>query len=306
MAHENALAVRAWGFVHSLGQDVWKGRLSCKSAQGALRADTENLTDFVPKKSLRRMPHYARMAALAAFRALSMAGEGGPLGRSDLQDAGALRNMAFVIGTAYGCVQTNLDFLDGIIESGPGLSSPSAFSHAVGNVGAGLVTSLLGIEGPCSTVMLFDLSFAGAVTAAASLLGAGHADAALVGAVDEIDARFSGCCPQILPAENSSSESLPLTEGAVFFYVERAAGVCGNLGRTPRLSVCWNDSGRILAPAGAVVFGQEREALYGHGPLTQALNVLAAVTRIGGGSTNVFVCPAQAGSGGRRAVVEVF
>ena len=302
MAHKNALVVRAWGFVHSLGQDVCEGRLSCRSAQGALRADTENLTDFVPKKSLRRMPHYARMAALAAFRALSMAGGGGQPGRTDLQDTGALRNMAFVMGTAYGCVQTNLDFMDGIIEDGPGLSSPSAFSHAVGNVGAGLVTSLLGIEGPCSTVMLFDLSFAGAVAAAAALLGAGHADAALVGAVDEIDTRFTGCCPQILPAE----ESLPLTEGAVFFYVERVADAGGDQSRAPRLSVCWNDSGRILAPAGAVVLGPEREALYGHGPLTQALNVLTAVMRIGCGSTDVFACPAHAGSGGRRAVVEVF
>ncbi len=301
MARENALAVRAWGLVHSLGEGVLEEGRPCGNEQGAIFADTEKLTDFVPRKSLRRMPRYARMAALAAFRALNMAGAGLP-GRSDPHDTGALRNMAFVIGTAYGCVQTNLDFMDGIIEDGPGLSSPSAFSHAVGNVAAGLVTALLGIEGPCSTMMLFDLSFAGAVAAAAALLGAGHADAALVGAVDEVDARFSGCCPQILPQD----ASIPLTEGAVFFYVERAAGARDNHARTPRISVSWDDAGRIPPPAGAVVLGPEREALYGHGPLTQALNVLAAVTRIGGGSADVFVCPARAGSGGRRAVLEVF
>jgi len=191
-----------------------------------------------------------------------------------------------------------MDFMDSILDNGPHLSSPTAFSHAVNNMGAGLLSLLLGIEGPCFTISQFELSFAGAVSTAAALLGAGRAERVLLCAVDETDSRFSRCCPEYLSSEH------PQTEGAVALCLGReAAGA-------PSLRVWWGQQpeadGPVFASGAASGPGwTNHEYLYGHGPLAQALDVMLALNMPQTARAEAVNCVCAAAASGRQALIEV-
>ncbi len=167
--------------------------------------DLSTLQSLLPKTNLRRVPTYARMGLFSALKTLNTAKENPDF---------APQNMALVIGTAFSSSQMNVDFMDSILENGPELSSPTAFSHAVNNMGAGLISLILDIKGGCQTVTQFDYSFAGAVQTALLLLASGKNDYVLVGAIDEIDKRFLYTCKSQL-----QSTIFAFTQGAVFFLL---------------------------------------------------------------------------------------
>ena len=167
--------------------------------------DLAPLKDLLPGLPLRRIPHLQRVALLAAARALDNAGWRNP---------DSVTDMALVVGSAYGCPQTSMDFMDSILDNGPQLSSPTAFSHSVNNVHTGILSLYLGIRGPCMNVTQFGQSFVGAVQAANAMLTAGRTRRVLLGMVEGIDKRFARCCPDV-----------PETgEGAVFFCVGEGNG----------------------------------------------------------------------------------
>jgi len=263
------------GLAHSLG-DISRLAASSEPLAAPALPDTSELAALLPHVPLRRVPRYARMALLAAVRALDDAGW--------RQDREKLRDAALVIGTAYSGIQMSMDFMDSMLDDGPRLSSPTAFSHAVNNMAAGLLSLLLDVQGPCVTVSQFELSFAGAVCAATTLLHAGRARRALVGAVDETDARFTRCCPQVKEAD------IPQTEGAVFLCLEPPDAA------RPTLRVRWErdeDSSR------------RHERLYGHSPLAQALDTLLALHAVRNGETMRADCLCVAAAGAPAAVIEI-
>lgn len=142
------------------------------------------LGDYFPKLSLRRLPSYVRAGLFAAVRALESAG---------LWPCPS--DMPIVIGSAYCCQKTSFDFMDSILDFGPKLASPLSFSHAVNNMAAGLISLMLRSTGACMTINNSQLSFAGALQTAMTILDSGKADKVLVGAMDEFDARFAGLFP---------------------------------------------------------------------------------------------------------------
>ena len=163
--------------IHGLSfPEIFEGKNCCDAAA--------ILSDLFPRPSLRGLPAYVRIALLAAVRAL--------------KDAGwwpCPETIPIVIGTAYSCQKTSFDFMDSILDFGPKLASPLAFSHAVNNMAAGLLCLMLKSKGTCTTVNNGQLSFAGALQTALILLDSGKADTVLVGAVDEYDPRFSALFP---------------------------------------------------------------------------------------------------------------
>jgi hypothetical protein len=280
-------AVVGAGLVHSLGglADLTAGR---GMPTDPAPPDTSELTTVLPGVSLRRIPHYARMALLAAVRALDDAG---------WDRKSEMRDTALIIGTAYCGVQMSMDFMDSVLDDGPRLSSPTAFSHAVNNMGSGLLSLLLHMQGPCITVSLFELSFAGAVYAATTLLHAKRARRVLVGAVDETDERFTRTCPQL------QKPGLAQTEGAVFLCLELPDPA------HPTLRVRWENP---LSPA--FISGNTRENedqarrhdhLYGHGPLAQALDTLLALHAVQQGSATQLECLCTTAGSERTAVLEI-
>lgn len=284
-----ALSVAGTGLVHSIGGKNALAAIQQGQAPAISAPDISPLAALLPGVSLRRIPRYARMALLACVQALDAAG---------WRQKEVLHRTALVFGTAYSSSQMSMDFMDSILDNGPHLSSPTAFSHAVNNMGAGLLSLLLGIEGPCFTISQFELSFAGAVSTAAALLGAGRAERVLLCAVDETDSRFSHCCPEYL------SSKYPQTEGAVALcLVRQAAGA-------PSLRVWWGQQpeadGPVFASGAASGPGWANyEHLYGHGPLAHALDVLLALNMPQTAGAEAVNCVCAAAASGRQALIEV-
>ena len=234
-----ALSVAGTGLVHSIGGKDALAAIQSGQTPAISAPDISSLAALLPGVSLRRIPRYARMALLACVQALDAAG---------WRQKDVLHRTALVFGTAYSSSQMSMDFMDSILDNGPHLSSPTAFSHAVNNMGAGLLSLLLGIEGPCFTISQFELSFAGAMSTAAALLCAGRAERVLLCAVDETDSRFSRCCPECLSSKH------PQTEGAVALcLVRQAAGA-------PSLQVRWGQQPEADGPVCAAA-ASGRQAL---------------------------------------------
>ena len=297
MISNSALSVAGTGLVHSLGGKDALAAVQQGETPVFSSPDVSSLAALLPGVSLRRIPRYARMALLAAVQALDEAG---------WRQKEVLHNTALVFGTAYSSSQMSMDFMDSILDNGPHLSSPTAFSHAVNNMGAGLLSLLLGIEGPCFTISQFELSFAGALSTAATLLCSGRVERVLLCAVDESDNRFVRCCPQQLHSER------PQAEGAVALCLTRATG-CG-----PFVQVRWEGqpgAGSVVFASGAAsgeATGAAPESgwknnanLYGHGPLAQALDVLLALELTQRDKTEIVNCVCTAATSGRQAVIEV-
>ncbi len=222
-----------------------------------------------PCPPLRRIPLYARMGLLAALQALQQSSwQGG--GEQGCED------MALVIGTAHSGIVMSMDFMDSILDAEPRLSSPTAFSHAVNNMGAGLLSLLLDIRGPSETLSQFELSFAGAVHTAYLLLHSGRVSRVLVGAMDEVDARFTQCCPSMTDT----------AQGAAFFCLEKAdestekGRMCVSFGETTSIDIQQNAS-VLLSGVAKHDGGENLSPYYGQSMWTQALDVYLAVQSAG-------------------------
>lgn len=179
--------ITGYGLVHPVGDansltgpcfPQGLGEEHCRTAVAAL-------ADYFPRQALRRLPLYVRVGLLAAVKALQNA---------SLWPCPP--DMPLVIGSAYSCQKTSFDFMDSILDFRPNLASPLSFSHAVNNMAAGLFSLMLQSTGTCMTVNNGQLSFAGALQTAMTLLESGKARAVLVGAVDESDPRFISLFPQ--------------------------------------------------------------------------------------------------------------
>ncbi len=204
--------ITGMGLFHAA--DGINAELDAQLAERGLLAQadaTEALSAYFPKSRLRRLPLYARVGLCAAVSALS-----------DANRFPCPEDTGIVIGTFFGCQKTSFDFMDSILNDGPRLSSPLAFSHAVNNMAAGLLSLLLQAKGPAFTVNDQELSFAGALQIGISLLNNDRCSQVLVGALDEADPRLR----EVFPA-------LPAVAGGVFLCLERR-----NQGTTA--DVLWN------------------------------------------------------------------
>ncbi|HBA88220.1 MAG TPA: beta-ketoacyl synthase [Geobacter sp.] len=193
------------------------------TAQGELqlpayRAETERLEQFVPKRALRRIDHYSKMALLGAYLALE---DGGLLG-SDLSRLGV------VVASGYGATSTTFAFLDSIIGDGDICASPTHFANSVHNAAAANISIMLGAKGPSLTVSQFDMSVPSALVTARLWLAEARVDAVLFGAVDEASdligyLQHRRCGPRhagaIAPL--AGGESSVIGEGSAFLLLTR-------------------------------------------------------------------------------------
>nr|WP_320050725.1 beta-ketoacyl synthase N-terminal-like domain-containing protein [uncultured Desulfuromonas sp.] len=141
----------------------------------AFLAKTDGLDDFVPKRALRRLDHYSRLALLGGSMALA--------------DAGITEekreNIGVIVASGYGAVATTFGFLDSVLEDGDHCASPTAFSNSVHNVAGAYLSMQLGIHGPNLTLSQFEMSVSAALHNAVCWLQQGRVDTVLVGGVDE-------------------------------------------------------------------------------------------------------------------------
>ncbi|MBJ6748720.1 beta-ketoacyl synthase N-terminal-like domain-containing protein [Geomonas anaerohicana] len=188
----------------------------------AYRADTAGLEEFVPKRALRRVDHYSKLALLGSYLALK-----------DAEMLGAdLGRIGLVIASGYGATATTYAFLDSLISGGDNCASPTHFANSVHNAAAANVAITLGIRGPSLTVSQFDMSVPSALVSARQWLAEGRVDAVLFGAIDEVSElvaylQHRRCGPRhavsMVPFD-AGSESSIIGEGAAFLVLTRDEG----------------------------------------------------------------------------------
>lgn len=142
--------------------------------------EPELLAEIFPPKVLRRLPSFPGLGLCAAIKALQSASL-----------FPAPQDMGIVIGTRFGPQNESFNYMDSIIEDGPGLSMPMAFANSVNNAAAGMISHLLQIQGPAFTLNNEGQSLANALQTGIALLSSGRVSHCLVGCMEEEDGRLA-------------------------------------------------------------------------------------------------------------------
>ena len=199
----------------------------------AFVADTAELYNYVAKRALRRIDHYARMALLGGYLALDDAGI----------SADQCANIGIIIASGYGATVTTFNFLDSIASGGDSCASPTNFSNSVHNVAAAYLSMQLQAFGPNATVSQFEMSVSSALYTAACWLEQGRVDTIIFGSVDEHSRVLDYCCQRYFAdgcddgnlaknSENNSPKIRPFSfekqsaiaaDGAAFMVLSSAA-----------------------------------------------------------------------------------
>jgi len=180
-------------------------------AQAPLRIRDEDLIHAAPQ--LRQMDRLARIALVAAELALADAS----------LDVATLdpESIGIALGSGYGCLATNADYLDGIRDRGARRGNPIIFQNTVSNAATGYISLAKGIRGPNATMCSGWVAGLEALDFGVHQIADGRVQTMIVGGVD-----------QLFPAlvDGLSGRLTLLSEGSCFLVLEeletaRARGV---------------------------------------------------------------------------------
>ncbi|HEX6177045.1 MAG TPA: beta-ketoacyl synthase N-terminal-like domain-containing protein [Thermoanaerobaculia bacterium] len=214
----------------AIGIDAFRDLLrSGRSAIAAVdRFDTAGLRaknaalvrDFTPREfinpmKMRRMNTLSRVGLAAAKLALRDAGV------ESLDAAGGV-----AIGTAFGPVQTSVDYMQEYVEKGAALAPPQLFAESVANAPGSHIAIELGLRGFNITVTQRESSALAAAMYASSQIVKGAVPLALIGGVEEVNemifsvldrvgALSSGPGGAVRPFDRDRDGTLPGEGGAV-------------------------------------------------------------------------------------------
>lgn len=137
-------------------------------------------------KGARRADKFAKMAAKACLDIPidTLLPEGNP-------------ETGVIVATRFGPHATTFKFLDGMLDHSDNRGSPTTFSHSVHNAAASYITTLLGIQGPATTLTCFEDPLGRALELAEDWLLIAHVQQVYVCYVEERSAPFDGiqeCC----------------------------------------------------------------------------------------------------------------
>jgi len=137
----------------------------------------ENFTpkEFIAPLKMRRMNMLSRFGVAAAKLALSDRGE--------VVD----QNTGVAIGTAFGPVQTSVDYMQEYVEKGAALAPPQLFAESVANAPGSHIAIENGLRGFNVTVTQRESSALSAAMYASSQIVKGNVSAALIGGVEEVN-----------------------------------------------------------------------------------------------------------------------
>lgn len=135
-----------------------------------------NPRDFISPMKMRRMntiSRYAISAARMALRDRQLETFGGDVGVS--------------LGTAFGPVQTSVEYMQEYVEKGAALAPPQLFAESVANAPGSHIAIEFGLRGFNITVTQRESSALAALMYAASQVAKGAVSAAFAGGVDEVN-----------------------------------------------------------------------------------------------------------------------
>jgi 3-oxoacyl-[acyl-carrier-protein] synthase II len=129
--------------------------------------------DFIPAMKLRRMNTLSRLGVAAAKLAIDDCG--GSIGP----------DLGVAIGTAFGPVQTSVDYMQEYVQKGAALAPPQLFAESVANAPGSHIAIEWGLRGFNVTVTQRESSALAAAMYAASQILKGTVSGALIGGVEE-------------------------------------------------------------------------------------------------------------------------
>ncbi|HEY4640102.1 MAG TPA: beta-ketoacyl synthase N-terminal-like domain-containing protein [Thermoanaerobaculia bacterium] len=155
----------------AIGLDAFRALLA--SGRTATRVVDFKPRDFIHPMKMRRMNALSRFGVAAAKLALADAG----------LDPG--RNTGVALGTAFGPVQTSVDYMQEYVEKGAALAPPQLFAESVANAPGSHIAIESDFRGFNVTITQRESSALAAAMYACSQLVKGSVDAALTGGVEE-------------------------------------------------------------------------------------------------------------------------
>src|SRR6185369_13565197 len=175
--------------------------------------------DFINPMKMRRMNALSRLGVSAAKLALTDAGV----------DPG--RNTGVVLGTAFGPVQTSVEYMQEYVEKGAALAPPQLFAESVANAPGSHIAIESDFRGFNVTITQRESSALGAAMYAASQIVKGSVAAALTDGVEEASEmtlsvlqRLGALSPRAARPFDRDRDGMTLGEGgAVLLLQPRAA-----------------------------------------------------------------------------------
>jgi len=165
--------------VHELTTRFAAGECSVAYADGGQLADVP-VAAIPPDKRARigRLDRLCRFFLAAAYLAVE-----------DAQlaiDAAEAERVGLSFGTGFGCLLTNAEYYQKVVEHGPAAASPRLFASTVSSAAAGEVSIALGIKGPNVTAHMGFAAGLGAAGYGFDLIQMGKANVVLAGGADVI------------------------------------------------------------------------------------------------------------------------
>lgn len=197
---------------------------SMKAGSAALVRDF-NAKSFIAPMKMRRMNGLSRFAVAAAKLALIDA---------KFEDGVVERSRAGVaLGSAFGPVQTSVEYIDEYISRGPSLAPPQLFPESVANAPGSHIAIEHHFEGFNLTFTQRESSAIAAAMYASSRIASSEVDVAITGGFEEVNNIIYGVLDRLgaLAPRNSfvkpfgrSRDGLVMGEGSAMLYLESTRG----------------------------------------------------------------------------------
>ncbi|HVG25071.1 MAG TPA: beta-ketoacyl synthase N-terminal-like domain-containing protein [Thermoanaerobaculia bacterium] len=157
--------------------------------------------DFIPVMKMRRMNALSRLGVAAAKLAI--------------EDCGATLppETGVAIGTAFGPVQTSVDYMQEYVKKGAALAPPQLFAESVANAPGSHIAIEWGLRGFNVTITQRESSVLAAAMYAAAQLVKGSTAAALIGGVEEANEMLFSVLDRIGALAADGRPGLILGEG---------------------------------------------------------------------------------------------
>ena len=180
------------------------------SAHKAALVRDFNPRQYIAPLKMRRMNALSRFAVSAAKMAIDDYGRELP------------RETGVAIGTAFGPVQTSVDYMREYVEKGAALAPPQLFAESVANAPGSHIAIEWGLRGFNITVTQRESSALAAAMYAASQVLKGSVRAAIIGGVEETTEMVFSVLDRIGALDDEQRNGMVIGEGSAMLIAEKS------------------------------------------------------------------------------------